>query len=107
VLNDRTIELPGFVHIALIWRSEIDHPPDFAVQVQLLDRSGQVVEEIVTAPVDARYPTSLWTAGEMVRDQYSFWLDETYAPQKYSLRARLQGVEKWVSLGEIDVVDGD
>jgi hypothetical protein len=106
VVNDRTIELPGFVHIALIWRSDIDHPPDFSVQMQLLDSSGQTIDEIVTPPVDGRYPASLWTAGEMVRDQYSFWLDESYTPQTYTLRARPKKVGEWVSLGEVDVVDG-
>jgi hypothetical protein len=103
VLPDRHIELPGFVHLALLWRAETEGPDDITVRVQLVDPDGRVVDEIVTAPVDGRYPASMWSADEVVRDQYSFWLAETFSPVAYELRVGLSQVDGWVSLGWIEV----
>jgi hypothetical protein len=104
VLPDRRIELPGFVHMALLWRSEQDGPDDVTVRVQLVDSDGIVVDEILTRPVDGRYPSPIWSAGEVVRDQYSFWLAEGVAPGLLELRVGLVGKEGWSSLGVVEVV---
>jgi hypothetical protein len=104
VLPDRHVELPGFVHLALLWRAEVAGPGDVTVQVQLLDDTGQVADEIITVPVDGRYPSSLWSAGEVVRDQYSFWLSGDFAPGEYELRVRLADLGDWVSLGTVQAV---
>ena len=100
---DRQIEVPGFIHLALLWRSEVDEPSDIVVRVQLADAAGEVIDEIATAPVDGRYPSSRWSAGEIVRDQYSFWLVEGFPPGKYQLRVGLDGQEGSHSLGWIEV----
>jgi hypothetical protein len=105
VLPDRKIELPGFVHLALLWRAEEESPDDITVRVQMVDAEGRLVDEIVTAPVDGRYPASMWASGEVVRDQYSFWLAETFSPGAYELRVGLSTTEGWVSLGRIEVVE--
>jgi hypothetical protein len=105
-LPDTRIELPGFVHLALLWRAERDAPADMVVTVQLLDGMGQVVQEIETRPVDGYYPTTLWSQGEIVRDMYSFWLTETVSPGTYTLRVRPEGgayTGGWMPLGQIEV----
>ncbi len=104
VLADRRIEVPGFLHLALLWRAEIDAPDDLTVRVQLVDAGGRVAEEIVTAPVDGAYPASMWSEGEVVRDQYSFWLDESFGSGAYELRVRPDEMGDWVSLGGIEVL---
>jgi hypothetical protein len=104
VLPDRQIELPGFMHLALIWRALVDGPDNVTVRVQLVDAHGRVAEEIVTPPVDGQYPSSSWSAGEIVRDQYSLWLAEDYVTGAYELRVGLQAHEGWVSLGRIEVL---
>jgi hypothetical protein len=102
---DRQIELPGFVHLALLWRADVDQPDDIVVRVQLLDSSGGIVDEIATAPVDGRYPASVWSEGEIVRDQYALWLPADFAPGLYGLRVSIDGGDGWVSLGQIDVLE--
>jgi hypothetical protein len=104
VLPDRRIELPGFVHLALLWQAEVDGPDDVTVQVRLVDAAGQVVDEIVTLPVGGQYPSSRWSSGEIVRDQYSFWLTDSLAPGEYELLVGLQEVGGWASLGEVEAV---
>jgi hypothetical protein len=63
-----------------------------------------MADEITTAPVDGQYPASLWSAGEIVRDPYSFWLSEDFAPGIYELRVGVDGAEGWTSLGSVEVV---
>jgi hypothetical protein len=77
-----------------------------AVTLQLLDATGQMVQEIETQPVDGYYPTSLWHQGEIVRDMYSFWLTEEVSPGSYTLRVRPEGqayTAGWMPLGQIEV----
>jgi hypothetical protein len=106
VLPDRQIELPGFIHLALVWRALVDEPNELTVRFQLVDAEGRVAQEIVTPPVDGQYPSSFWSAGEVVRDQYSLWLAEDYVPGAYELRIglHLQGHDDWVSLGRLEVL---
>jgi hypothetical protein len=104
VLPDRRIELPGFIHLALLWRSEKEGADDITVRIQLVGSDGGVVDEIVTRPVDGQYPSPGWSAGEVVRDQYSFWLAEGFAPGSFELRMGLVGKEGWDSLGWVEVV---
>lgn len=104
VVNDREIELPGFIHLALLWRAKVDTPDDVTVRVQVVAADGQAVDEIATAPVNGRYPASVWSAGEIVRDQHSFWLPEEFRPGTYELRVSLNEADGWLSLGMIDVL---
>jgi hypothetical protein len=102
-VSDRQIEVPGFIHLALLWRAEVDAPRDITVRVQLVDSAGEAVDEIVSAPVDGRYPASRWSSGEIVRDQYSFWLADGFPPGIYQLRVGLDGYDGIHSLGSIEV----
>ncbi|UCC64087.1 MAG: hypothetical protein JSV36_03235, partial [Anaerolineae bacterium] len=60
-------------------------------------------QEISTPPVEGRYPASAWSAGEIVRDQHSFWLSEAFVAGIYELRVGLDEMEGWVSLGRIEL----
>ncbi len=104
VLPDRCIELPGFLHLALLWRAEIEAPRDISVTVQLVADRGEVVAQVVTAPVDGRYPAPEWSAGEVVRDQYSLWLAKDFSDGTYELRVGLNERADWVSLGKVKVL---
>ena len=101
---DRAVELPGFVHLTLFWRAEADRPDEIDVRVQLVDTGGVPVDEILTAPVDGLYPSSSWSAEEVVRDPYSFWLADDFSPGTYKLRVGLEGHDEWQSLGTIEAL---
>jgi hypothetical protein len=101
---DRRVELPGFVHLTLFWRAEQPRPEDITVRLQLLDSDGSVVDEIVTAPVNGRYPSSKWSAGEVVRDPYSFWLGQDALPGTYQLQVGVKEGGIWESLGTFKAV---
>jgi hypothetical protein len=70
--------LPGSrgLHLALYWQAEEVPHADYAVSVrptaggELLFHEGQLVQEDHAHPVWGFYPTSHWTPGEVVRDDY-------------------------------------
>jgi hypothetical protein len=103
VVPDRRIELPGFIHLALLWRADAEKPDDIVVRVDLVDADGRVADQIVTVPVDGTFPSSAWSKGEVVRDQYSFWLDKGFRAGTYALRVGLDEADDWISLGTIEV----
>jgi len=87
-LNKRALTPPNFAHLTLFWKAEGDVPDDVTFAVVLLDKTGGLVNEL-HGPVDGFYPTSNWQWGEIVRDQYAFWLTEGTPPGKYRLELRV------------------
>jgi len=64
------------LHLALYWQAEEVPGADYAVSVrptasgELLFHEGQLVQEDHAHPVWGFYPTSHWSRGEVVRDDY-------------------------------------
>lgn len=62
--------VPGqAIPLDLFWRSRKDALEDYIVFMELRDGGGHVLAAQESAPVDGRYPTSLWARGEVVRDR--------------------------------------
>ena len=59
----------GAIPLDLFWRSGGDSLEDYIIFTQLVDGEGQMLAAQESAPVDGGYPTTLWTRGEIVRDQ--------------------------------------
>jgi len=99
-LNKRAFTPPNFAHLTLFWRAERDVPDDVTFAVVLLDETGGLVNEL-HGPVDGVYPTSNWQQGEIVRDQYAFWLTEGTPPGRY--RLELRALDDSLPLTEIKI----
>ena len=104
----------GFVHLTLFWRAEADSLPDREVAARLRAIDGEVVAQVQNRPADGGYPTTAWRKGEVVRDLYSFWLDENFPPGHYTLEVSVRRGDtgepvlddadrEWVPLLEIAV----
>ena len=89
-LNDERFRPPDFAHLTLYWRAERHVPDDLTFTVVLLDEADGLVNEL-RGPVDGFYPTSDWQPGEIVRDQYAFWLAEGTPRGWYRLELRVMG----------------
>jgi len=59
----------GAVPLDLFWRSRRDSLEDYIVFTELIDGEGHILAAQESAPVDGRYPTTLWVKGEVVRDR--------------------------------------
>jgi len=72
------IELLGYdvapsqdsTRIVLYWRAQRVMDRDYKVFVHALDASGKIIGQVDREPQDGNYPTSIWDAGEQVRDEY-------------------------------------
>ena len=53
---------------SLAWRTPARPAHDYTVFLQLLDRDGKVVAQHDSQPLEGRYPTTAWSAGEQVFD---------------------------------------
>lgn len=64
------------VHLTLYWQTEQTISVDYSVSVKLTDREAIIGPEDIIAQQDSRYPvygwypTSRWTPGEVVREDY-------------------------------------
>ncbi len=72
------IELVGYdanveqntLRLILYWRARTTVREDYTVFVHLLDADGTRVAQADQPPQAGNYPTSIWDAGEQVRDEY-------------------------------------
>ncbi len=72
------------VPVTLFWRAIQEPPYDYAVSLRLIDEAGQEVFQIDSQhPVLGTFPTSQWTAGEVVGDYYEIQLPGELPPGTY------------------------
>ncbi len=75
--------------LVLYWQAQREMEEDYTVFVHLIDpRSGAILAQVDEMPVRGTYPTSLWVAGEVVRDEHTLTLP-ALASGSYSLRVGL------------------
>jgi len=60
----------GRLSLVLYWRCLERMENDYTVFVHLLDAEGNIVAQGDSPPVQSHYPTTIWAAGEMVRDEH-------------------------------------
>lgn len=60
---------PGdLLTLTLYWQPQVVPSEDYTVFVHLLDAAGNIITQADGVPVDGRYPTSAWEAGESIID---------------------------------------
>ena len=80
-----TVAPGGQVPVELLWQAAEAPGEPFVVVVQLQDAAGRVVAGLEAQPLDGRYPTQSWAAGELVRDRHTLTLPADLAPGAYRL----------------------
>jgi hypothetical protein len=68
----------------LYWRSDAPLPLDYTTFVHLRNAAGETVAQKDGPPASGAYPTGLWAAGEIIKDEISIPL-EGVEPGQYSL----------------------
>jgi len=90
------------VHLKLYWQALAQPPSDFTVFVHLRKVNGDTVAQIDRLPVNGDYPTSVWSAGEIVPDAITLPLPADLPPGKYTLVA---GMYEFASGQRLPVAD--
>jgi hypothetical protein len=73
------------IHLTLFWRALQEMERDYTVFTHLVDGEGNIWGQKDNPPVDGFYPTTAWTQGEVVRDQYDLTVSPDAPPGKYWL----------------------
>ena len=77
---------PGdLLTLSLYWQPQAMPTEDYTVFVQLLDLEGQVVAQGDGPPRAGQYPTSWWTAGEIIADTHIIPLPPSLPAGEYRL----------------------
>ena len=108
----------GQVPLEVLWQAAEAPSEPLVIVTQLLDAAGHVAAGLEAQPLDGRYPTQDWAAGELVRERHTLTLPADLAPGRYRLivgvyhaadRARLESKagllgksDHWV-VGMVDV----
>jgi hypothetical protein len=75
---------PGHgIHLDLFWQALQPMEEDYTVFIHLIDGEGNGQGQKDNPPGDGFYPTTLWTQGEIVRDQYDLLISTDAPPGEY------------------------
>lgn len=75
-----------FYRVAIFWKARRPLDESYRVVLRLLDQEGKVALSESSEPSAARYPTTEWEQGELVRDNRSLWIRGDFPPGRYILQ---------------------
>jgi len=106
MLESKEVHAPGFARLTLFWKTNNDTPTQPARVGVALVANDQTVAHIETEPTGGIYPPTQWKRGQIVRDIYSLWLDNSIAPGTYIVRVTLDGNQP-LDLAQIQVTHNE
>ena len=96
----------GDVHLVLFWQVLEDVEQDYTVFNHLVSVDGTVIGQKDNEPVDGFHPTSLWRAGEIVRDRYDIAIAADAPAGRYLIETGLYAADSGARLAT-NGPDGD
>jgi hypothetical protein len=90
----------------LYWEALAPDGNDYTVFVHLLDDSGNLVAQGDSPPQANWYPTSIWTAGEQIRDPHKLFPPGDVAGGRYRLTVGLYDLDTGARLPAVDADGG-
>lgn len=79
----------GVISVELLWQADRSPAEEYTVFVQLADGDGKLWAARDSPPVDGRFPTMAWSAGQWVRDLHNLHLAADAPAGQYRLLAGL------------------
>lgn len=73
------------VTLSLVWRAGSAGQPLLTTFVHVLSAEGKLVAQTDSPARGGFYPTSVWTAGEIIPDHYTLRFDQNLSPGRYLL----------------------
>jgi hypothetical protein len=98
------------IHLTLFWQALGEMEKDYSVFTHLVDGQGRIWGQKDNPPVDGFYPTTVWEAGEIVRDQYDLDISPDTPPGPYQIEVGMylaKTGERLPVLAEDGTVQGD
>ena len=98
-----TVRAGDSITVTFYWKSLAKTDKDYTFFVHLIDSKGMVRAQIDAQPRSGAYPTSLWDAGEVIRDDYALQLPLDLTPSSYRIEV---GAYEYPSLTRLQLDDG-
>jgi len=92
-IHPSEIESGDLFEVVLLWEALQPISQDLTVFVHLLDAQGQRHAQADSYPLGGMHPTSMWKAGESIRDPRTIFLPHDIPPGRYRL------IVGWYDLG--------
>jgi mannosyltransferase len=92
-LPDEPVHPGDTLHLTLFWQAAGQVDSDFTLTLQLQDETGNVVVERNVQPTGGDHPPTIWSLGEIVRDQHNLLLPAELPSGRYELYLYLQGLD--------------
>ena len=103
-LESETVQAGDSLRLRLYWRALSGMAESYTVFTHLLDGRGQVWGQKDNPPMEGRYPTALWVAGEVVSDEYVIPVGDDAPAGEYTIEVGMYRLET----GErLPVLDGE
>jgi hypothetical protein len=99
--SSRSLNPGDRLSLLLYWRADGKPGSDYRVAVELRDAQGQAVAQQEGQTANGRYPTTKWSAGDVVRDWHDLSLSPDVPPGSYNLVVTL--LDGAAELGETDL----
>jgi hypothetical protein len=101
-LERREARAGDTVRLTLFWRAREEIGEDYTVFTHLADAEGHIWAQDDSYPVDGDYPTSFWSVGEVVRDEYELALPSDVPAGEYEIEVGLYLGSSGVRLPVLD-----
>jgi len=90
--------------VALYWQAQRRMGRDYVAFVHLEDSEGHLWAQSDGQPADGNYPTSLWSEGEVVKDEHVLTIPTETPPGLYLIKA---GMYSFPSTHPLDMIEAD
>ena len=103
-INTTRISAGDTLLLTLTWQALADMDKSYTVFTHLLDKDNQVWAQMDSVPVGGTYPTSEWSVGEVVADNYALLVPQNAPAGEYILEV---GMYELATLQRLPVVDSN
>ncbi len=105
---DRETVAPGeTIHFILFWQAVRPMEHDYTVFIHLRDAAGRTVAQQDYQPFDGAFPTSVWRAGQTMREERALVVPADAPPGRYELRVGMYRLETMERLPVVDDASGE
>ena len=106
-VSQRVLNPGQSAHVSLYWQTTARPDRDYLVSTYLVDEGGKAWPQSSRQALDGDYPTSLWEAGQVVRDRFDLVVDPEIPRAVYELRVGLYDEEAQSYLPVVVSSEGD
>ncbi|MCK6624868.1 MAG: glycosyltransferase family 39 protein [Anaerolineae bacterium] len=104
--NLPTFQSSNLLHLKLYWQALAAPQTDYTVFTHVRNTAGETVAQKDNPPAGGAYPTSLWDAGEIIKDEIGIPLEHV-APGEYEIVVGMYDFQTGLRLSVAENLNGE